>query len=190
MVNFRAFHKDFVAAILLIVAFLQPAPAQEAGEGTGIDDLLALLATPDLQNWEEVEGKIRVEWSRSGSASMDLLLSRAQTALEAGDIVAAIEHATALTDHAPDFAEGWNILGASYYQANLYGPALDAIERTLQLNPRHFAALRGLALILEELGDRDRALFAYRAAADIHPHMDGVAEAIERLSVAADGQKI
>lgn len=190
MVNFRAIHKVFVAALMLNVTFLLPVSAQDDTETAGVEDLLALLATPDLDNWEDVEEKIRVEWSRSGSASMDLLLDRAQAALEAGDLHAALDHATALTDHAPEFAEGWNILGAAYFATNRYGPALDAIERTLQLNPRHFAALRGLGLILEELGDQERALFAYRAAASIHPHLDDVTEAIKRLSEAADGQKI
>ena len=116
MVNLAAIHKVFVAALALSVAVSQPLGAQESAGQEGIDDLLALLATPELDNWQEVEEKIRIEWSRSGSASMDQLLARAQTALEAGDTAAAIEHATALVDHAPGFAEGWNILGASYFQ--------------------------------------------------------------------------
>ena len=82
---------------------------------------------------------------------MDLLLQRGQEAMEAGDLDAAIEHFTALTDHAPDFAEGWNARATAFFQDERYGPALADIERTLALNPDHFGALMGLAMILEQL---------------------------------------
>ena len=38
---------------------------------------------------------------------MDLLLERGRKAMSEGDTNTAIEHLTALTDHAPNFAEGW-----------------------------------------------------------------------------------
>ena len=64
----------------------------------------------------------------------------------------AIEHFTALVDHAPEFAEGYNARATAYFQNGQYGPSLEDIRQTLMLNPRHFGAMSGLALILEELG--------------------------------------
>lgn len=208
MVNFLAHLKAFLTASPVIIAlmgmnslfylqFATPASAQDGGgqmgvtaRGAGIDDLLALLATPDLAAWEDVEAKIRVEWARSGSHSVDLLLKRALDALEAGKGQVALEHATAMTDHAPDFAEGWNTLAKAYFQAGYYGPALDALQRTIALNADHYEAFAGLGTILGDLGDEDAALQAFRASAAIHPHQPHISATINELEARTGGEKI
>ena len=208
MVNFFTYLKAFLTAIPLTIALIcvfpiglpQVAYAQDterldesrqiATKSMGIDDLLTLLATPDLEGWEDVEAKIRIEWSRSGSHSMDLLLLRAQEALNAAEGQAALEHATALTDHAPDFAEGWNVLAMAYFQSGYYGPALDALQRTVTLNPDHFEALSGLGTILVELGDEAGALKALKASHAIHPHRPHISASIDELEARLGGEKI
>ncbi len=156
-------------------------------QSDSLDELYAELADPGLKAWEQVEQKIWSEWSQSGSPAMDLLLDRGRDALEAGDWDAAIEHLTALTDHAPDFAEGWNARATAYFQAGKYGPSLADIRRTLALEPRHFGAISGLALILEELGYPKDALKAYREVLAIHPNRPNLKEAIERLEEEVGG---
>ena len=96
----------------------------------------------------------------------------------------------ALTDHAPDFAEGWNALATAYFQAGEYGPSVEDIGKTLTLNPRHFGALSGLGMILEELGDSEGALAAYKAALAIHPQLETVKASVERLEADAAGQEL
>ena len=51
--------------------------------------------------------EIRMKWAQSGSDAMDLVLKRGQDALERGENDAAIEHFSAVIDHAPDFAEAY-----------------------------------------------------------------------------------
>lgn len=177
--------KPIVTALFLTVAFSLPVGAQD-----DLDDLFAQLAAPELEAWEEVEEKIVEQWSRSGSASMDLLLSRGREALENGDSLAAIDHFSALTDHAPEFAEGWHARAAAFFQVGEYGAAIDDIQRALALNPRHFRAMAGLGIILEELEYHADALAAYRAANAIHPHRPEVETAIKRLAARLDGQDI
>lgn len=145
------------------------------------EELLDKLRAPDLTNWPDVEAAIWSRWSRSGSPTADLLLDRGRKAMESGDFGVAIEHLTALVDHAPDFAEGYNARATAYYRAELYGPALADIEMTLALNPQHFGAIMGLALILEETGHPADALSAYRAVSAIHPHRPTLKDAMERL---------
>jgi tetratricopeptide (TPR) repeat protein len=173
--------KRAVAALLLFMVALvaQPGLAQAPAQST--EELLALLRDPDLTNWEEVEQAIWARWSKSGSPTADLLLDRGRAAMEADDFGAAIEHFTALVDHAPDFAEGYNARATAYYREGLYGPALADIEMALALNPRHFGAIMGLALILEEIGRPADALSAYRAVAAIHPHRPTIQDAMGRL---------
>lgn len=180
----------FVAALLAAASLALPAAAQQVADPEKLDHLMAELARPDQPAWEQIEQSIVQEWSKSGSPSMDLLLRRGQTALEQGNLPLAIEHFTALTDHAPEFAEGWNLRATAYFHAGLYGPSVADIEHTLALNPRHFGALTGLAVILEELGYEDSALEAYRQVEAIHPHMPNVKEAIARLEKTVEGQRL
>jgi tetratricopeptide (TPR) repeat protein len=146
-----------------------------------MDELMAELASPDTQNWQGVESEVLRVWSQSGSDAMDLLLRRGRDAIEAGDHAAAVEHLTALTDHAPDFAEGWNARATAFYLMGEYALSLADIERVLALNPRHFGALAGLAVMLEELGEPEMALEAHRAIRDINPHRADTNPTIGRL---------
>ncbi len=177
------FLNSIVAAIVATVVFSMPLAAQTKS----LDELYAELADPNQKGWQQVEQQIWSEWAKSGSPAMDLLLERGRTAMEAGDWAAAIEHLTALTDHAPDFAEGWNARATAYFQAGQYGPSLADIRRTLALEPRHFGAISGLALILVELGYPKDALKAYREVLAIHPHRPDLEETIERLKKEVEG---
>ena len=171
------------ASILALVLVSPPNPSFSAEDGA----LLDLLKTPNLENWEEVANEIVAKWSKSGSASMDLLLRRGREALEKGDITAAIEHFTALTDHAPDFAEGWQMRATAYYSAEMFGPAMADLERALLLNPKHFGALQGVAIISEQLGLLDQALRAYQAAIAIHPNDPDLIEGLKRVQTQQNG---
>ena len=159
-------------------------------DSTKLDDLFARLAKAEAAESGRIEQEIWIEWSKSGSSAMDLLLQRGRDAMNAGEIKTAIDHFTALTDHAPDFAEGWNALATAYFQAGEFGPSVAAISTTLRLNPRHFGALAGFGMILEETGQPDRALAVYNAALAIHPHMAGVLAAVERLKTEAHGRDL
>lgn len=192
MKNRQALHNRIVAALLpvfLACALLAlPALAEDTAK---LDDLFArLAATEDAAEAGRIEAEIWIEWSRSGSPSMDLLFKRGQEAMEMGDAQAAIEHFTALIDHDPAFTEAWNARATAYYTAGEIGPSLADIAHVLNANPRHFGAITGLALILEESGKPEKALEAFRAAAAIHPHMADVNAAIARLEKTLEGQEL
>jgi tetratricopeptide (TPR) repeat protein len=182
----RRLHNCIVAALLPFLLLVTPALAQTEK----LDELFGQLADADEGQAQRIEREIWSEWSKSGSPTMDLLLERGRAAMQAGEPEIAIEHLTALTDHAPDFAEGWNALATAYFQAGEYGPSIADIGKTLTLNPRHFGALSGLGMIMEELGDTEGALEAYKAALAIHPHLQGVKDSVERLEAEAAGQEL
>ena len=174
-----------VLTIFLIFASILPV----AGWAAPLDDAFARLAAPEGEGWRIAESDILREWSRSGSPAMDLLLRRGEEALDMGDIPTAIGHLTALTDHAPDFAAGFQARAAAFAASGQFGPALADLARALELEPRHFAALTQLGAMLEEMGEDDRALTAYRESLKIHPHqqeaIDGVAR-LERKRIGTD----
>ena len=179
-------HNHILAALVLFCATAFSAAAQTAT----LDQLFDELKTSDAASSPRIEREIWNEWSKSGSPAMDLLLQRGRDAMQAGDLPAAIEHLTALTDHAPDFAEGWNALATAYFQAGEFGPSIEDIGKTLTLNPRHFGALSGLGMIFEDLGKPKKALEVYRAALAIHPHLTGILEAVKLLEAETGGQDL
>lgn len=171
-----------VTALVLVFGGILATNTALAADKARLDGLFDQLAGADLAASAQIEAEIWIEWSKSGSASMDLLLSRARASMRQGDLDTAIGHLTALTDHAPDFAEGWNTRATAYFQRGDLGLSVEDIARTLTLEPRHFGALAGLAMIYESLEKPDRALALYNQVLAIHPHADGISDAIDRLS--------
>ncbi len=161
-----------------------------AAEDNELDALFEGLKTADAVAAQQIESRIYEIWSQSGSPSMDLLLERGREALGEGDTKLAIEHFTALIDHAPDFAEGYNGRATAYFQNGQFGLSLEDIRKTLALNPRHFGAMSGLALILEELGRPEDSLAAWREVQKIIPSREGLDAAIERLERQTEGEEL
>lgn len=185
-----------VPAVILnrIVTALLPlfltCAAVQAENVAKLDGLFERLKTADAAEAGRIETEIWIEWSKSGSPALDLLLQRGKDAMALGDVPTAIEHFSAIIDQDPDFAEAWNARATAFFMAGEFGPSVADIGQVLTRNPRHFGALSGLAMILEETGKPERALEVYRAAIAIHPHMAGGAEAIERLEKEAEGQEL
>ena len=137
-----------------------------------------------------LETKILLEWSKSGSATIDYLFTLAQIAMDAQDYGVALLHLNALTDHAPEFAEGWNLTAVTMYKLGKPGPALAAIEHTLALEPRHFRALEVLMFILEDAGLFVEAFETFQMIEAIHPHSEILSTAKDRLNAKIQGQAL
>ncbi|MFD1157577.1 tetratricopeptide repeat protein [Roseovarius aestuarii] len=181
------FLKNILTALLATVWFSIPCFAVEQAR---LERLYSELQEAEAEQAVKIGNEIVLELSKSGSSAMDLLLKRGRDALEAGENRTAIEHLTALTDHAPDFAEGWHLRAVAFTRAGLYGPAIDDLERALALRPRHFEAIYGLGVVLEELDRPNMAYEAYERAAEIHPHYRDLAEVLERLGESLDGEDL
>lgn len=181
--------KNIVTAFLATVMFSLPlSVAAQSGAPDRVAELMAQLQ--DAENdtaAQRLENQIVTEWSKTGSPAMDLLLKRGRDALEVSEFDAAAEHFRALTDHAPDFAEGWQGLAQTYYEQERLGQAMDALERVLALNPDHFGALRGVGAIQEQLGHEALAYEAYERVLSLRPHDPDVEAAMGRLETKVKG---
>lgn len=176
--------KYIVAAGLIAVGFSIPLGAET------LDEMFDALQSADSEEAGRIEERIFDRWTKSGSAAMDLLVQRGEDALEAEDFNAAIEHLTAAIDHAPGFAQAYNMRATAYYLSGYYGPALDDLRQAMVINPRHFYAMIGFAVMLEELGKEQEALEVYRQITSIHPHQAQALSAIERLELKFVGQPL
>nr|WP_106744732.1 tetratricopeptide repeat protein [Yoonia maritima] len=178
--------KRIVTALYLAVGISLPAGAQE----TMLNNLYQELLEADEGAYTRIEQQIVAQWDKSGSPAMDLLLRRGQDALRDGQVDAAVEHFTALVDHAPHFAGGYFGRATSYYLLGMTGPALDDVQRVLQIEPRHFQAIDGLAVIMEELNRPEDALELYQMILAINPQSVVTKDSIARLQLQLEGQAL
>ncbi|NCO22088.1 MAG: tetratricopeptide repeat protein [Rhodobacterales bacterium] len=178
--------KSAVAAFILCFSLTGPVTAQQPD----LEDLFIALKGADATSAEPIAKKIWDEWSKSGSPAMDLLLSRGRDMMDQGDMVLAVEHFSALIDHAPDFAEAYNARATALFQLNRYGESLEDVRVALGLNPRHFGAMSGLATLLEELGFPADALRAWRAVQGVYPANPAAAAAVKRLETTVEGVRL
>lgn len=161
-----------------------------AADSERLDLLFEQLLEAEPQESDRIERDIMLEWERTDSAAMDLLYRRGEDAMEAGTPEIAVEHFTALVDHAPDFAEGYNGRASAYYQLGLIGPAIDDLRQVLVLEPRHFGAMTGVAVVMEELGRPRDALEVWQKVAAFIPNDPDVIATIERLQVQLGGEAL
>jgi tetratricopeptide (TPR) repeat protein len=177
-----------IAAILALSTIF--VPRQLLADEARLNDLFQQLHSATDAEAVQITSSIWLEWSKSGSPAMDLLLKRGRDAMNIGQPGLAIEHLTALIDHAPDFAEGYNARATAYFQTGDLGPSVADIAHTLTLNPRHFGALSGLGMIFELLDQPEKALEVYQAALALNPHLPDVADAVKRLETVVGGQDL
>lgn len=85
---------------------------------------------------------------------------------------------TLLLRRAPDFGEAWHKRATLYYLLGRDEECLEDIRRTLELEPRHFAAMLHFAEILLGTGAPAEARFAFHAALSLHPHLPRAREAL------------
>jgi len=137
-----------------------------------------------------VEADIRHRWMLSGSATADLLLSWTEKAAATGDAAGALDILDELTVQQPTFAEAYYRRGTLNLLAGRLSPALGDFQTVLRIEPRHFLAMKDLALVLEDLNQHERALDVLRRLQKVDPHFDGLDEAIEAIVAGSHGQDI
>jgi tetratricopeptide (TPR) repeat protein len=150
----------------------------------------ALKVAPDDESAKYVENRIWANWHASTSDTANLLMGRAKSAVDAQDFDLAIRLLNAIIDIKPDFVEAWNRRATVHFAKKDFGRALSDIREVLAREPRHFGALSGLGIILQELGDDRHALDVFRRALAIHPRLERVPDLVKKLSDKVDGRDI
>ena len=185
MVTFPRFRHSIVTAFSLALVLGQPLMAE-----TALEAWLNELKTAEPARAAQIVREVEREWRLSGSTTVDMLYRRGEDAMKAEDWRQAIEHFTAVTDHAPDFAEGYHARATAYFRVGKFGPALDDLGQSLALNPLNWNALYGLGILFQEIEDYRRAEQAFRQALDLHPHHEGATEAMKQIVRFGVGQTL
>jgi tetratricopeptide (TPR) repeat protein len=166
-------------------------PKVGADRTRGLDFLFgALKVAPDEASAKHVEARIWALWMQTPSDTAALLMMRAKAAMDAQQTDVALKLLDAVVKLRPDYIEAWNRRATLYYLRNDYTHSLQDIEQVLVREPRHFGALAGLGMIMQDLGDEKRALDAFRKALAINPHLEKVPDLVRTLTEKVEGRDI
>ena len=182
-------------AVLLPAAALAQTPAAPAKSAKPqippIESLFSQLkAAQDEQQANAIAQRIVKQFQQSGSASVDLLMARANVALAAADTQTAKKLVDTVTDVAPNYAEGWRVRAGMLAAAGDDQGAMRALGKTVTINPRHFAAMLELAQMFEAYGNKKGALKLYRQVLSLNPQAQGAQFRVRALSRELEGQGI
>ncbi|MBH0239415.1 tetratricopeptide repeat protein [Methylobrevis albus] len=172
-------------------AFVTPDPAlPDSGDQT-LDDLYQRLAqAKSAAEAHPFEQRILKRLVATGSATLDLMVGWSTTAASAKRFPVSLDLLDQVLLQKPDYAEGYNRRATIYYMQDEYTRAIADIDRALAIEPRHFGALSGLAMIMREIDQEARALEIYRRLEALHPNLPDVRKAIDELTLAVDGRPI
>ena len=165
----------------VIFAALPGAQAENPKTTAILNNLFAELKKAESpRSALEIEQRIWHAWYQSGNAEVDRLMRRARVALAERNMKDALELANKVVKRAPDYSEGWNFRATALYIDNQLDASMADVVKVLSLEPRHFGALSGSALIFLRKGQKRSALKAIQHALDIHPYLRGAAAIISQ----------
>ncbi len=149
------------------------AEAQRPATSPALRDELfrALKQARSEQEARAAEDQIWLFWTRGPDEEAGRQMAAILAARRAYDNEKALQIAEALIARLPDYAEGWNQKATVLFEMEDYDGSLDAIGHVLELEPKHFGALAGKAIILMRQGRMQLAQEALRKAVEIHPFL-------------------
>ncbi len=142
------------------------------GDTRAVPTLVQTLSDDDPALVHLVERTLWEIWCRSGDPDTDRLLQEGIDAMGGQAIDRAVELFSQVIARAPNFAEGYNKRATALYLQGEYERAIADCERTLELNPHHFACLCGQGLCHLALRQFRRAEACFRRSLSLHPRLE------------------
>ncbi|MEM9105453.1 MAG: hypothetical protein AAGC96_07330 [Pseudomonadota bacterium] len=137
-----------------------------------------------------IADRIWAEWRRSDSATANQLMDWANEAINDKRYYTALDLLDQIIVLTPDYAEGWNRRATLHYMMNNHAKSMADIHVVLQLEPRHFGALMGMASILTAAGSEEAALGTYLKVLEVYPAMREAQDRVSELSEELAGDEI
>lgn len=153
-----------------------------------LKDLFAELktATSSLEA-RVIETKIWKIWIENDNPRIAALMERGMDAMSINDTDTALAAFSEVIKRDDTFAEGYNKRATVEFIRHDFTASVADIERTLQLEPRHFGALAGLGQVYLAVHKKAAALKAFEAALAIDPKLENVRQAVTDLKQELEG---
>lgn len=167
-----------------------PQPAAAGREKASNDLLARLRQAPDAESAARIRAAIARLWSRSGSPTADLLMSRAESLLHSGQAALGATLLDRIVMLYPDWSLGWRRRAQSAFAQGDHGGAMLDLDHALAVEPRDFMAMVELASLLRADGRDAKALELLRRVLEIDPQNADVRREAEKVEREIEGQRI
>jgi tetratricopeptide (TPR) repeat protein len=169
-----------VYGFLALLIFLNPAQSQKAREGSRLDGLFDQLTRSETAiGAASVRELVKKQLKLSGSDSIDLILMRAEEAVDKKDYPFAFEMLDAVVELAPNFAHGWYMRARLGVLSGNHARTRDDLATALELELRHFPARLLMASLLTRDGKSEAARTEWLEVLEIDPHNEEARRALK-----------
>lgn len=170
---------------------LAPKPPPEALRKQMLDALfLRLRQAGDPEEARRIAESIERLWLNSPSDTANLLMQRATASAQAQQYELALSLLDKLVLLNPDWAEAWNQRATARFLTGDLDGAMADINQVVKLEPRHFAALAGMGVILQAAGLDKSALEIFNKVLALYPLEPEVTILVQKLTLEIEGEDI
>lgn len=118
---------------------------------------------------DAIADKIWWIWMVGPNDEATEMMRKAMARRDLYDFAGAHEILDVIAEGYPQWSEVWNQRAYVRFLQERYDPSLEDIDRALELEPRHFGALAGRALVLMRQGRFQLGQKALRETLEVHP---------------------
>ena len=162
----------FLSACLIFLFLFPAVESLSDQDDTDLDFLFsALLKAENQEQGDLITNEIWKRWLSVDNSEISKLLSVGISAMNQNNLFVALNLFDKVVEKEPKFSEGWNKRATVYYLLGDYSNSIKDIQKTLQLEPRHFGAMAGLAEILLAQGDHETAEAVLKKTLSINPFL-------------------
>nr|WP_244392202.1 hypothetical protein [Bartonella clarridgeiae] len=144
----------------------------------------------DAKEAKKLSRQLQRLWSRSGSETIDLLMTWAEQSITESNYGSALDMIDSVISLSPTYAEPWVRRAWIHIQLSDFKLAMIDLSHALKLEPRNYIALFELGIIMEATDRPHLAIKAYETALTLYPQMQLVQKRLDVLLSEQLGQEI
>ena len=145
-----------------------------------LDDLFTVLQeTENFRTIAVTERQIWAIWLQHANADVAQLMLVGTQRMNTQRYAEAMVVFNRLTESFPGYAEGWNKRATLHYVLGNLDASINDIEKTLDLEPRHFGALSGLGMVFIQRKELSKAKRAFEDLIEVHPNSPNAKHTLE-----------
>lgn len=147
-----------------------------------VDYLIELLKEPlDEESQEEIKGAIMRIWKISKSEEIQQKMSNIGHFIRFRQYQEAEDYLSLIILEQDDFMDAYYQRAIVHYYQGEINEAREDLLSVLSFEPRHFDALRVLALVYEKQNKKSKAYYTYKELEKILPHDENVRSKLKSL---------
>ena len=155
---------------ILIIIFIFSFPLKADQYDLRLEELFdQLLNADDEKEIYRITVDIWDIWHQTSDTNIKSDFVRGVGLMNNGNLEISLNYFTRVISKNPNFAEAWNKRATVYYMLGEFDKSMYDINETLRLEPRHFGALDGMALIFIHQKKYNKAIKVYEEIIKIFP---------------------